>query len=83
MSQPAYLGDGVYIQHDQFGNVVITANCHLPTDECPGGDPEYSISIDPEATAGLLHWLVRNEKVAQTIWEFAVKEALISGGFVK
>jgi hypothetical protein len=51
MTNPQYLGDGVYASLDQWGRLVLTTGNHQPN-EC-----DDMIVLEPEVIAALVRYL--------------------------
>jgi hypothetical protein len=53
----AYLGDGVYVANDEYGDVVLTTE--------NGIEATNTIVLEPEVCLQLIHWIKRNAERAQ------------------
>lgn len=56
MTSKQYLGDGVYITIDDFGEVVLTT-------ENGGPEPTNIIILEPSVIRNLINWLQTNTSV--------------------
>jgi len=71
ISKPAYVGDGVYIQHRPNGDVTLTTGCHLPQTpaEAHVGQPGNTIVLEPEVLIGAMNWLIMSDPTARSWFE--------------
>lgn len=60
MTNPQYLGDGVYAHLDSFGDVVLTTGHHLPA------AADNVIVLEPQVLAAFQTWLATPKSTSKS-----------------